>query len=99
MSGRAPLVADIRALLAGHGEATYRELLRVPALSLGLFAVAAGHLDIQTPHTTRTRSTSLSADVPSSTSKAITPSWRPARSRTCHRTSRTASSTSPTTSA
>ena len=46
----APLVTDVAALLAEQGGATYREALRVPALSLGLFAAPAGHLDTQTPH-------------------------------------------------
>ena len=50
MSAPAPLVAGLADLLASHGDATYREVLRVPALSLGLFAVGPGHDDTQTPH-------------------------------------------------
>jgi mannose-6-phosphate isomerase-like protein (cupin superfamily) len=46
----APRVAGLPELLAEHGDATYREVLRVPALSLGLFAVAPGHDDVQSPH-------------------------------------------------
>jgi mannose-6-phosphate isomerase-like protein (cupin superfamily) len=46
----APRVAGLVELLAEHGDATYREVLRVPALSLGLFAAPAGHDDTQTPH-------------------------------------------------
>jgi len=45
-----PLVSDLTALLAAHYGATYREVLRAPALSLGLFAVGPGHDDTQTPH-------------------------------------------------
>ena len=45
-----PLVTDFTRLLDEHGSATYRELLRVPALSLGLFAVGPGHADTQAPH-------------------------------------------------
>ena len=48
--GARPLVTDLTALLAEHGGATYREVLRVPALSLGLFAAGQGHDDSQTPH-------------------------------------------------
>jgi len=40
----------LTALLAAHHGATYREVLRVPALSLGLFAVGRGHDDTQSPH-------------------------------------------------
>ncbi len=47
-----PLITDAPALLADHGAATYREFLRVPALSLGLFAVGPGHDDTQEPHST-----------------------------------------------
>lgn len=43
-------VASLTELLAEHGNATYREVLRVPALSLGLFAAAPGHDDVQSPH-------------------------------------------------
>jgi mannose-6-phosphate isomerase-like protein (cupin superfamily) len=46
----APRVAALTQLMAEHGDATYREVLRVPALSLGLFAAAAGHDDVQSPH-------------------------------------------------
>lgn len=47
-----PLVTDLATLLSAHGTAGYRELLRVPALSLGLFAVGPGHDDVQEPHST-----------------------------------------------
>ncbi len=50
MSRPLPLVTDLRTLLAAHGDASYREVLRVPALSLGLFAAGAGHDDTQTEH-------------------------------------------------
>ncbi len=43
-------VASLPDLLAEHGDATYREVLCVPALSLGLFAAPAGHVDTQSPH-------------------------------------------------
>ena len=43
-------VRGLDELLAGQDGATYREVLRVPALSLGLFAVAPGHVDTQSPH-------------------------------------------------
>jgi len=43
-------VVRLDELLAEHGDATYRELMRVPALSLGLFAAAPGHDDVQSPH-------------------------------------------------
>jgi hypothetical protein len=43
-------VAGLGELLAEHGDATYREVLRVPAMSLGLFAAASGHDDRQSPH-------------------------------------------------
>ncbi|MGI8535350.1 MAG: hypothetical protein ACR2K2_02430 [Mycobacteriales bacterium] len=43
-------VAGLDELLAEHGPASYREVLRVPALSLGLFAAAPGHDDVQSPH-------------------------------------------------
>lgn len=45
-----PLVESLDELLAKHGSASYREFLRVPALSLGLFAVGPGHGDSQEPH-------------------------------------------------
>lgn len=45
-----PRVADLAALLAEQGGAAYREVLRSDALSLGLFAVDAGHTDTQSPH-------------------------------------------------
>lgn len=44
------MVSDLAALLAAHLGATYREVLRVPALSLRPFAVGPGHDDTQTPH-------------------------------------------------
>ena len=37
-----PLPTDLDAPLAAHGDHTYREFLRVPALSLGLFAAPPG---------------------------------------------------------
>lgn len=46
----APVVTDLDELLAAHGGSSYREFLRVPALSLGLFAVGSGHSDSQAPH-------------------------------------------------
>ena len=46
----APRVAGLGELLAEHGGATYREVLRAPALSLGLFTAAPGHEDVQSPH-------------------------------------------------
>jgi mannose-6-phosphate isomerase-like protein (cupin superfamily) len=46
----APWVVGLTELLAEHADATYREVLRVPALSLGLFAAAPGHDDVQSPH-------------------------------------------------
>jgi mannose-6-phosphate isomerase-like protein (cupin superfamily) len=45
-----PLVTDVEALVAQHGSTRYNEFVRVPALSLGLFAVGAGHEDTQSPH-------------------------------------------------
>jgi mannose-6-phosphate isomerase-like protein (cupin superfamily) len=45
-----PLVTDLSSLLAAQGGRSYHEFLRVPALSLGLFAVGAGHADTQQPH-------------------------------------------------
>ena len=43
-------VTGLTELLAEHGDAAYREVLRVPALTLGLFAAAPGHDDMQSPH-------------------------------------------------
>jgi mannose-6-phosphate isomerase-like protein (cupin superfamily) len=45
-----PVVTDLAALTLMHGDRTYREFLRVPALSLGVFAPPAGHDDTQQPH-------------------------------------------------
>jgi mannose-6-phosphate isomerase-like protein (cupin superfamily) len=45
-----PVVSDLASLTAVHGDRTYREFLRVPALSLGLFAAPPGHDDTQQPH-------------------------------------------------
>ena len=45
-----PFVADLAALLADHNGTGYREFLRVPALSLGLFTAQPGYDDIQEPH-------------------------------------------------
>ena len=47
---QAALVTDLTRLLGAHGGATYREFLRVPALSLGLFAASPGYADVQSPH-------------------------------------------------
>lgn len=46
----APLVTGLAALLAEQGDAAYREFLRGPALSLGLFTADAGYADVQDPH-------------------------------------------------
>lgn len=46
----AALVTDAEALLREQGADTYREFVRVPAMSLGLFAAPAGHVDSQQPH-------------------------------------------------
>ncbi len=43
-------VTSVDLLAVTQGAATYREFLRVPALSLGLFAPPAGHQDQQDPH-------------------------------------------------
>lgn len=51
-TGHGPLVTGLAELLAEHGDRTYREFLRVPTLSLGLFAVGPGHDDGQEPHAT-----------------------------------------------
>lgn len=47
------LAFDLRKLVAEHrtGDKAYREFLRVPALSLGLYKLAAGATDSQKPHT------------------------------------------------
>ena len=45
-----PLVTDLGALLQDQGAATYREFLRVPSMSLGVFAAPDGHDDTQQPH-------------------------------------------------
>lgn len=51
MNGRTgALVTDLPALLAQQAGASYRQFLTVPALSVGLFAVAGGHRDTQQPH-------------------------------------------------
>jgi mannose-6-phosphate isomerase-like protein (cupin superfamily) len=50
MTASQPLVTAVDALVAQHGSTRYTEFLRVPALSLGLFAVGAGHEDTQSPH-------------------------------------------------
>jgi mannose-6-phosphate isomerase-like protein (cupin superfamily) len=44
------VITDLAALLASQGDQTYRAFLDAPALSLGLFAAPAGHVDTQTPH-------------------------------------------------
>lgn len=43
-------VAGLAELLAEHGDGAYREVLRVPALSLGLLTAVTGHHDVQSPH-------------------------------------------------
>ncbi|MEP7055788.1 MAG: cupin domain-containing protein [Actinomycetota bacterium] len=43
-------MTDIDALMSAHGHHTYREFLRVPALSLGLFVAPPGHDDTQQQH-------------------------------------------------
>ena len=45
-----PVITDLATLLTEHGGTPYREFLRVPALSLGLFAPDAGYDDVQDPH-------------------------------------------------
>ena len=45
-----PVVRDLDALLHLQGGRTYRQLLTVPALSVGLFAAPPGHSDTQQPH-------------------------------------------------
>jgi mannose-6-phosphate isomerase-like protein (cupin superfamily) len=45
-----PWVASLSELLAEQDGVSYRQALRVPALSLGLFAAAPGHADVQSPH-------------------------------------------------
>ena len=50
MTEPALYIEDLAAMLSAHGDATYRELVRAPALSLGLFVAAPGHGDRQTPH-------------------------------------------------
>lgn len=50
MTGPAPLVTGLDTLLAAQGDATYREFVRVPSMSVGLFAARAGHDDTQSPH-------------------------------------------------
>jgi mannose-6-phosphate isomerase-like protein (cupin superfamily) len=49
-SSERPLVTSVDALAAEQGDHTYRKFLRVPAMSLGLFAVGPGHVDTQQPH-------------------------------------------------
>ncbi|SOE00387.1 cupin domain-containing protein [Blastococcus haudaquaticus] len=49
-SSERPLVTTVDALLAEQGVRAYREFLRVPVMSLGLFAPAPGHVDTQQPH-------------------------------------------------
>jgi mannose-6-phosphate isomerase-like protein (cupin superfamily) len=46
----ASVVSGLDELVAAHDSSSYREFLRVPALSLGLFAVGPGHTDSQEPH-------------------------------------------------
>lgn len=44
------LVSHVAELMSAQDGHTYREFLRVPALSLGLFAAPIGHDDTQQPH-------------------------------------------------
>ena len=44
------MVTTVDELLADQGDEAYREFLRVPEMSLGLFAAAPGHVDTQQPH-------------------------------------------------
>lgn len=45
-----PLVTTLDTLMAEQAGQAYREFLRVPVMSLGLFAVGPGHVDRQQPH-------------------------------------------------
>ena len=45
-----PVLTDATALAQEQGEHAYREFLRGPALSLGLFAPGSGFADVQDPH-------------------------------------------------
>ena len=45
-----PLVTSAAALAAGQPVGTYREAVRVPTLSVGLFRATDGHDDVQSPH-------------------------------------------------
>ncbi len=92
----APWVASLTELLAEHGDATYREVLRVPALSLGLFAAAPGHDDMQSPHEVDEVYVVVAGRAVLEVGTCARRS-RPAQSRTSLRTSRTASSMSPRT--
>jgi mannose-6-phosphate isomerase-like protein (cupin superfamily) len=49
-SSERPLVTTVDTLVADQGGQAYREFLRVPAMSVGLFAVGPGHVDTQQPH-------------------------------------------------
>lgn len=44
------LITDVATRLEAQGEQTFVEFLRVPALSMGLFAAPPGHADTQQPH-------------------------------------------------
>lgn len=50
MNDPQPFVANVADLLATSRPTTYNEVLRVPTLSLGLFAAPVGHQDNQSPH-------------------------------------------------
>jgi mannose-6-phosphate isomerase-like protein (cupin superfamily) len=45
-----PWISDVRGSTTDGREHAYEEILRVPALSVGLFAAATGHEDTQQPH-------------------------------------------------
>jgi mannose-6-phosphate isomerase-like protein (cupin superfamily) len=88
-----PLITDLTQLLSAHGSATYREFLRVPALSLGLFAVGPGHADTQDPHQRDEVYVVVEGRARSWWSAQPGTRCRPARSPTSRPASRTASST------
>ena len=44
------MATDVATLTAQQGSGRYHEFLMVPALSLGLFSAAHGHVDAQDPH-------------------------------------------------
>lgn len=91
-------VAGLDELLAEHGPASYREVLRVPALSLGLFAAAPGHDDVQSPHKVDEVYVVVAGRASLEVDGVRTPvATGSGPSRTSRRTCRTASSMSPRT--